>query len=175
MKDMLKITIYGDHLFGGTKVFYWSQKEHPKDHIIAKELFKKNILQLASNKYIWSFGIAIQDDISFCHKIFYQNDKEIKLLSLLLQTESSELMIDKLIGIIFDPVVANLVEQVKERSSHELFVSIFEVASNPTISLDEIRNRRYYIVDRVQIRAKDSILKNEPIKLPEDFESPKED
>ncbi len=45
--------------------------------------------------------------------------------------------------------------------AEELLVPTFEIATNPTIKLNEIRARRFYIVDRAQIRAKDSIMRQE--------------
>jgi hypothetical protein len=43
----------------------------------------------------------------------------------------------------------------------ELLIPTFEIAANPTIKLNEIRQRRYYIVDRAQVRAKDSLQRQE--------------
>ena len=45
--------------------------------------------------------------------------------------------------------------------AEELLVPTFEIATNPSIKLNEIRARRFYIVDRAQIRAKDSIQRQE--------------
>jgi len=45
--------------------------------------------------------------------------------------------------------------------AEELLVPVIEIASNPTIKLNEIRSRRYYIVDRAQVRAKDSLQRQE--------------
>lgn len=45
--------------------------------------------------------------------------------------------------------------------AEELLVPVIEIASNPTIKLNEIRQRRYYIVDRAQVRAKDSLQRQE--------------
>ena len=45
--------------------------------------------------------------------------------------------------------------------AEELLVPVIEIASNPTIKLTEIRSRRYYIVDRAQVRAKDSLQRQE--------------
>lgn len=45
--------------------------------------------------------------------------------------------------------------------AEELLVPTFELATNPTIKLNEIRARRYYIVDRAQVRAKDSLQRQE--------------
>lgn len=47
----------------------------------------------------------------------------------------------------------------------ELFIPVFEIASNPTIRLNEIRQRRYYIVDRAQVRAKDSLIRQEDVEV----------
>ena len=49
--------------------------------------------------------------------------------------------------------------------AEELLVPTFEIASNPTIKLNEIRARRYYIVDRAQVRAKDSIQRQEDLEV----------
>lgn len=43
----------------------------------------------------------------------------------------------------------------------ELLVPTWEIACNPTIKLNEIRARRYYIVDRAQVKAKDSLQRLE--------------
>jgi len=45
--------------------------------------------------------------------------------------------------------------------AEELLIPTFEIATNPSIRLQEIRSRRYYIVDRAQIRAKDSLQRQE--------------
>ena len=47
----------------------------------------------------------------------------------------------------------------------ELLVPVIEIASNPTIKLNEIRQRRYYIVDRAQVRAKDSLQRQEDVEV----------
>ena len=47
----------------------------------------------------------------------------------------------------------------------ELLVPTFELACNPTIKLNEIRARRYYIVDRAQVRAKDSLQRLEDLRV----------
>ena len=38
----------------------------------------------------------------------------------------------------------------------EVLVPTFEIATNPTIRLSEIKARRFYIVDRAQIKAKEA-------------------
>jgi hypothetical protein len=43
----------------------------------------------------------------------------------------------------------------------EVLVPTFEIASNPTIRLSEVKARRFYIVDRAQIKAKEAIQKEE--------------
>lgn len=45
--------------------------------------------------------------------------------------------------------------------AEELLVPTLEIACNPTIKLNEIRARRFYIVDRAQVRAKDSLQRQE--------------
>lgn len=45
--------------------------------------------------------------------------------------------------------------------AEELLIPTFEISTNPSIRLQEIRSRRYYIVDRAQIRAKDSLQRQE--------------
>lgn len=45
----------------------------------------------------------------------------------------------------------------------ELMVPVFEIAANPTIRLNEVKQRRYYVVDRAQVRAKDSISRQEDV------------
>ncbi len=47
----------------------------------------------------------------------------------------------------------------------ELIVPTFELACYPTIRLSEIRARRYYIVDRAQVRAKDSLQRLEDVRV----------
>jgi len=48
-----------------------------------------------------------------------------------------------------------------EIEAEELLVPTFEIASNPVIRYSEVRMRRFYIVDRAQIRAKDSLQRQE--------------
>lgn len=43
----------------------------------------------------------------------------------------------------------------------EILVPTWEIAANPTIRLSEIKARRFYIVDRAQIKAKEAIQKEE--------------
>lgn len=43
----------------------------------------------------------------------------------------------------------------------EVIVPTFDIAAYPTIKLSEIKSRRYYIVDRAQIKAKEAIQKEE--------------
>ena len=50
-------------------------------------------------------------------------------------------------------------ETVEE--AEELLVPTWEIACNPQIALQEIRARRFYIVDRAQIKAKDSLQRQE--------------
>lgn len=45
--------------------------------------------------------------------------------------------------------------------AEELMVPVLEIACNPTVKLNEIRARRFYIVDRAQVRAKDSLQRQE--------------
>ena len=40
-------------------------------------------------------------------------------------------------------------------------VPTFEIATNPTINLNEIKARRFYIADRAQQKAKEAIQKEE--------------
>ena len=47
--------------------------------------------------------------------------------------------------------------------AEELLIPTIELASNPTIRLNEISQRRYYIVDRAQVRAKDSLQRQEDV------------
>jgi len=44
-----------------------------------------------------------------------------------------------------------------EVEAEELLVPTIEIAANPSIRLNEVRQRRFYIVDRAQVRAKDTI------------------
>lgn len=43
----------------------------------------------------------------------------------------------------------------------EVLVPTFEIATNPQIRLSEVKARRFYIVDRAQIKAKEAIQKEE--------------
>jgi len=43
----------------------------------------------------------------------------------------------------------------------EILVPTFEIAAHPTVKLSEIKARRFYIVDRAQIKAKEAIQKEE--------------
>ena len=49
--------------------------------------------------------------------------------------------------------------------AEELIVPTVELASNPTIKLNEINQRRFYIVDRAQVRAKDSLQRQEDVEV----------
>lgn len=50
-------------------------------------------------------------------------------------------------------------DQVQE--GEEILVPTFEIAANPQVRLAEIKARRFYIVDRCQIKAKEAIQKEE--------------
>jgi hypothetical protein len=50
-------------------------------------------------------------------------------------------------------------DQIQE--GEEILVPTWEIAANPTIRLSEIKARRFYIVDRAQIKAKEAIQKEE--------------
>lgn len=50
-------------------------------------------------------------------------------------------------------------DQIQE--GEEVIVPTFSIAANPTVRLSEIKARRYYIVDRAQIKAKEAIQKEE--------------
>jgi hypothetical protein len=43
----------------------------------------------------------------------------------------------------------------------EILVPTFEIVVNPTVRISEVKARRFYIVDRAQIKAKESIQKEE--------------
>ena len=43
----------------------------------------------------------------------------------------------------------------------KILVPTFEIAANPTVRISEIKARRFYIVDRAQIKAKEAIQKEE--------------
>ena len=49
--------------------------------------------------------------------------------------------------------------QIQE--GEEIIVPTFEIAAHPTVRLSEIKARRFYIVDRAQIKAKEAIQKEE--------------
>jgi len=50
-------------------------------------------------------------------------------------------------------------DQIQE--GEEVLVPTFEIATNPQVRLSEIKARRFYIVDRAQIKAKEAIQKEE--------------
>jgi len=52
-----------------------------------------------------------------------------------------------------------LPDEIQE--GEEVLVPTFEIATNPQIRLSEIKARRFYIVDRAQIKAKEAIQKEE--------------
>lgn len=54
-------------------------------------------------------------------------------------------------------------DQITE--GEEVIVPTFEIAAYPTIRLSEINARRFYIVDRAQIKAKEAIQKEEDINI----------
>jgi len=45
--------------------------------------------------------------------------------------------------------------------TEELLVPTFEIVTNPTIRLSEVKARRFYIVDRAQMKAKEAIQREE--------------
>lgn len=47
------------------------------------------------------------------------------------------------------------------QEGEEVLVPTFEIATNPQVRLSEIKARRFYIVDRAQIKAKEAIQKEE--------------
>ena len=47
----------------------------------------------------------------------------------------------------------------------EILVPTFEIAVNPTVRISEVKARRYYIVDRAQIKAKEAIQKEEDTQI----------
>lgn len=49
--------------------------------------------------------------------------------------------------------------------AEEVLVPTFEIAAYPTIKLSEIKARRFYIVDRAQIKAKEAIQKEEDLNI----------
>lgn len=49
--------------------------------------------------------------------------------------------------------------------AEEIFVPTFEIAVKPTIRLSEIKARRFYIVDRAQMKAKEAIQKAEDTEI----------
>lgn len=50
-------------------------------------------------------------------------------------------------------------DQIQE--GEEILVPTFEIAANPSVRLSEIKSRRFYIVDRAQIKSKEAIQKEE--------------
>ena len=57
--------------------------------------------------------------------------------------------------------------QVPDRitEAEEILVPTFEIAANPQIRLSEIKARRFYIVDRAQMKAKEAIQKEEDTEI----------
>lgn len=53
----------------------------------------------------------------------------------------------------------------------EVLVPTFEIGTNPQIRLSEIKARRFYIVDRAQMKAKESIQKAEDTEILADIET----
>lgn len=47
----------------------------------------------------------------------------------------------------------------------EILVPTFEIATNPQIRLSEVKARRFYIVDRAQIKGKEAIQKEEDLNI----------
>jgi hypothetical protein len=54
-------------------------------------------------------------------------------------------------------------DQIQE--GEEILVPTWEIAANPTIRLSEIKARRFYIVDRAQIKAKEALQKEEDTQI----------
>lgn len=52
-----------------------------------------------------------------------------------------------------------------EVEAEEILVPTIEIAANPSIRLNEVRQRRFYIVDRAQVRAKDTIQRQEDVQV----------
>ena len=52
-----------------------------------------------------------------------------------------------------------VVETIQE--GEEVLVPTFEIVTNPTIRISEVKARRFYIVDRAQIKSKEAIQKEE--------------
>lgn len=63
--------------------------------------------------------------------------------------------------------------QVPDRitEGEEVLVPTFEIAANPQIRLSEIKARRFYIVDRAQMKAKEAIQKLEDTEILRDIEA----
>lgn len=51
------------------------------------------------------------------------------------------------------------------QEGEEVLVPTFEIAANPTVRLSEIKARRFFIVDRAQIKAKEAIQKEEDLNI----------
>ena len=51
------------------------------------------------------------------------------------------------------------------QEGEEVLVPTFEIATNPQVRLSEIKARRFYIVDRAQIKAKEAIQKEEDVNI----------
>lgn len=48
-----------------------------------------------------------------------------------------------------------------QQEGEEILVPTFEIVTNPTVRISEVKARRFYIVDRAQIKAKEAIQKEE--------------
>jgi hypothetical protein len=46
-----------------------------------------------------------------------------------------------------------------------IFLPTFEMAANPTVSLSEVSARRFYLIDRAQIRARENIQRDEDVAI----------
>jgi hypothetical protein len=51
------------------------------------------------------------------------------------------------------------------QEGEEVLVPTFEIATNPQVRLSEIKARRFYIIDRAQIKAKEAIQKEEDVNI----------
>jgi hypothetical protein len=74
--------------------------------------------------------------------------------------EFTTLVISGLLNVLFSKVKKLFVRKPRIRMQ-EVLVPTFEIASNPEIQLSEIRQRRFHIIDRTQIRARQDIQAEE--------------
>jgi len=85
-------------------------------------------------------------------------------LRLCLGISSTPLVADESVGLLswaWSKITSWLSRPKPKPAYGEVLVPVFEIASCPTIRLSDIKVRRFYIVDRAQIKAREAIQKEE--------------